>query len=167
MDHQRRFCRSFVVYATFDSSKHKGIACIVVEKGAEGLEIGAPEDKMGHRCSDTRSVTFSNVKVPKENLIAGEGEGLALAMKTLDYSRPLVASSSVGGAQCALDHSVRYAKERSQFGVPIAKHQAIQTIIAEMGMKVEAARLLVYKAASQIDHGERNTLVASYARPCF
>lgn len=155
----------FVVYCTVDSElKHKGISCIVVEKDTEGIEIGKAEDKMGHRCSDTRAVRFNNVKVPKENLIAGPGDGWKLAMNTLDHSRPLVASSSVGGAQCALDHSVKYANERVQFKVPIAKHQAVQHMIAEMGMKTEAARLLVYKAAWQLDNGQSNTLSASYAK---
>lgn len=155
----------FVVYATVDpNEKHKGISCIVVEKGAQGIELGKPEDKMGHRCSDTRNVRFNNVKIPKENLIAGPGEGWNLAMKTLDHSRPLVASSSVGGAQCALDHSVKYAGERVSFGKPIAKHQSIQFMIAEMGMKVEAARLLVHKSAWQIDQGQDNKKLASFAK---
>lgn len=155
----------FVVYATANpEDRHKGISCIVVEKGAEGLEVGKPEDKMGHRCSDTRSVRFNNVKVPKENLIAGPGKGWDLAMATLDHSRPLVASSSVGGAQCALDHSIKYAQERVSFGKPIAKHQSIQFMIAEMGMQVEAARLLVHKAAWLIDQGQDNKQLASYAK---
>lgn len=155
----------FVVYGTFDASlKHKGIGCVVVEKGAEGLEIGKAEDKMGHRCSDTRAVTFNNVRVSKKNVVAPQGEGWKLAMKTLDYSRPLVASASVGGAQCALDYAVRYAQERVQFGVPIAKHQAIQMMIADMAMKVEASRLLVQKAAWMLDNNIKNTEVASFAK---
>ncbi len=155
----------FVVYATIDpSKKHAGVSCIVVEKGTDGIEIGKPEDKMGHRCSDTRSVRFNNVRIPKENLIAGPGKGWDLAMATLDHSRPLVASSSVGGAQCALDHSIKYASERVSFGKAIAKHQSIQFMIAEMGMQVEAARLLVHKAAWLIDQGEDNKKLASYAK---
>jgi acyl-CoA dehydrogenase len=120
--------------------------------------------KMGHRCSDTRAVTFRNVKVPKNNLIAGPGDGWKVAMKTLDHSRPLVASSAVGGAQCAYDHAVNYAKNRNQFGVPISSHQAIQFIIAEMAMKIEAARLLTAKAAWLLDVGQPNTQLASYAK---
>lgn len=155
----------FVVYATLDPAfKHKGITALVVDPKSEGVLIGKKEDKMGHRSSDTRSVRFNNVKVPKDNVLGKAGEGWAIAMATLDHSRPLVASSAVGGAQRALDLSVQYAKERIQFGVPIAKHQAVQFMIAEMGMKVEAARLLVHKAAWMCDQGQKNTEIASYAK---
>lgn len=155
----------FVVYATVDPKlKHKGIVCLALDAKAEGIELGIPEKKMGHRCSDTRSVSFRQVKVPKENLIAGPGDGWKIAMKTLDHSRPLVASSAVGGAQCAYDHAVNYAKNRSQFGVPISSHQAIQFIIAEMAMKIEAARLLTAKAAWLLDEGLPSTQLASYAK---
>jgi len=155
----------FVVYGTIDSNlKHKGISALVMDPKSPGVEIGKKEDKMGHRSSDTRGVKFNNVKVPKENMLGKPGEGWAIAMATLDHSRPLVASSALGGAQRALDLSVQYSKERIQFGVPIAKHQAVQFMIAEMGMKVEAARLLVHKAAWLCDQGVRNTEVASYAK---
>lgn len=155
----------FVVYGTVDSNlKHKGISAIVVDPKTPGVEIGKKEDKMGHRSSDTRGVKFTNVKVPKENMLKAPGEGWGIAMATLDHSRPLVASSALGGAQRALDLSIQYAKERNQFGVPISKHQAIQFMIAEMGMKVEAARLLTYKAAWMCDQGVRNTEIASYAK---
>jgi acyl-CoA dehydrogenase len=155
----------FVVYATLDPNlKHKGICAIVVDPKSSGIDIGKKEDKMGHRSSDTRGVRFNNVKVPKENMLGQPGEGWAIAMKTLDHSRPLVASSALGGAQRALDLSVKYAKERTQFGVPISKHQAIQFMIAEMGMKIEAARLMTYKAAWLCDQGQRNTEIASYAK---
>lgn len=155
----------FVVYGTLDPAlKHKGISALVVDPKSSGVELGKKEDKMGHRSSDTRGVRFNNVKVPKENMLGQPGEGWSIAMKTLDHSRPLVASSALGGAQRALDLSIQYSKERTQFGVPIAKHQAIQFMIAEMGMKVEAARLLVYKAAWLCDKGERNTEIASYAK---
>ncbi len=155
----------FVVYGTVDVNlKHKGISAIVVDPKAPGIELGKKEDKMGHRSSDTRGVRFNNVKVPKENMLGKPGDGWAIAMNTLDHSRPLVASSALGGAQRALDLSVKYAKERNQFGVPIAKHQAVQFMIAEMGMKVEAARLLVYKAAWMCDQGQKNTEIASYAK---
>src|SRR5690606_8304891 len=107
------FADLFVVYATHDSSlRHKGICALVVEKGAAGIEIGKPEKKMGHRCSDTRAVTFKDVKVPKENMLGALGEGWSIAMKTLDHSRPMVAASAVGGAQCAYEHSTSYAKVR-------------------------------------------------------
>lgn len=155
----------FVVYGTINPElKHKGISAVVIDPKSPGIELGKKEDKMGHRSSDTRGVRFNNVKVPKENMLGKPGDGWAIAMSTLDHSRPLVASSALGGAQHALDLSISYAKERTQFGVQIAKHQAVQFMIAEMGMKVEAARLLVHKAAWMCDNNVRNTEIASYAK---
>lgn len=155
----------FVVYATIDPAlKHKGITAVVLDAKTEGIVLGKKEDKMGHRSSDTRGIRFNNVKVPKENTLGKPGEGWAIAMSTLDHSRPLVASSALGGAQRAMELCVNYSKERIQFGVPIAKHQAVQFMIAEMGMKIEAARLLTYKAAWMCDKGEKNSQVASYAK---
>ena len=155
----------FVVYTTMDPTlKHKGITAVVVEKGTPGIEIGKKEDKMGHRCSDTRAITFNNVRVPKTNVLGGMGKGWSIAMKTLDHSRPMVAASAVGGAQCAYEHSVKYAKERIQFGVPLSSHQAIQFMISDMAMKIEASRLLVHKAAWLLDNGQPNTSLASYAK---
>lgn len=155
----------FVLYGTTDPSlKHKGITAVVIEKGTLGIEVGKKEDKMGHRCSDTRSVTFNNVRVPKENVLGGLNQGWKIAMKTLDHSRPMVAASAVGGAQCAFDHAVKYSKERIQFNVAIAQHQAIQFMIAEMAMKIEASRLLVHKAAWLLDNHQPNTQLASYAK---
>ncbi len=155
----------FVVYGTFDKSKkHKGIGAVIVEKERAGIEIGKPEKKMGHRCSDTRGMRFNNVKVPIENLLADEGHGWKVAMKTLDHSRPLVASSALGGAQCAYEHSVKYAKERKQFDTTLMNHQAVQFMIAEMSMKIEASRLLIWKAAHLLDQGLKNTKIASMAK---
>ena len=155
----------FVIYATTDPAlKHKGITAIVVEKGTPGIEVGKKEDKMGHRCSDTRAVTFNNVRVPKTNVLGGMNQGWKIAMKTLDHSRPMVAASAVGGAQCAFDHAVKYSKERVQFNVTISHHQAIQFMIAEMAMKIEASRLLVHKGAWLLDNGLPNTTIASYAK---
>ncbi len=155
----------FVVYGTCDKDlKHKGITAVVVEKGTEGIEVGKKEDKMGHRSSDTRAISFNNVRVSKDNVLGGMGKGWKIAMATLDHSRPLVASSALGGAQRALDCSVEYSKERVQFGRPIAKQQAIQFMLAEMAMKVEASRLLVSKAAWLADQKIRNTDIASYAK---
>jgi acyl-CoA dehydrogenase len=159
------YANLFVVYGTIDPAlKHKGISAVVVDPKTPGIEIGKKEDKMGHRSSDTRGVRFNNVKVPKENMLGKPGDGWGIAMSTLDHSRPLVASSALGGAQRAMELCIQYAKERTQFGVAIAKHQAIQFMIAEMGMKIEAARLLVHKAAWLCDQGQRNTEVASYAK---
>lgn len=155
----------FVLYGTTDPAlKHKGITAVVIEKGTPGIEIGKKEDKMGHRCSDTRGMTFNNVRVSKKNVLGGMNQGWKIAMKTLDHSRPMVASSAVGGAQCAFDHAVKYAKERIQFNVPISSHQAIQFMIADMAMKIEASRLLVHKAAWLLDNGLPNTQLASYSK---
>ncbi|MEX1099815.1 MAG: acyl-CoA dehydrogenase family protein [Bacteriovoracaceae bacterium] len=155
----------FVVYGTIDPNlKHKGLSAVVVPADVKGIVIGKKEDKMGHRSSDTRGIQFENVKIPKENMLGKPGEGWAIAMKTLDHSRPLVASSAVGGSQRALDCVKEYSKQRVQFGVPIAKHQAVQFMIADIAMKTEASRLLVHKAAWLLDNGERNTEVASYAK---
>lgn len=155
----------YVLYGTTDPAlKHKGITAVVIEKGTPGIEIGKKEDKMGHRCSDTRAMTFNNVRIPKKNILGGLNQGWKIAMKTLDHSRPMVASSAVGGAQCAYDHAVKYAKERVQFNVPISNHQAIQFMIADMAMKIEASRLLVHKAAWLLDNGQPNTQLASYSK---
>lgn len=160
------FADLFVVYATMDPAlKHKGICAIVVDpKESSGIEVGKPEEKMGHKCSDTRSVRFNSVKVPKFNMLGKAGEGWKIAMKTLDHSRPMVASSAVGGAQCAYDYATQYATERQQFGQPLSNFQAIQFMVAEMAMKIEAARLLVTKAAWLVDNDKPNTQLASYAK---
>lgn len=155
----------FTLYGTTDPSlKHKGISALVIEKGLAGIEVGAPEKKMGHCCSDTRSVTFTNVKVPKENMLGNPGDGWNIAMKTLDHSRPMVASSAVGGAQCAFDYAKNYANERVQFGKTISGHQSIQFMLADMATKIEASRLLVHKSAWLIDQGLSNSKLASMAK---
>lgn len=155
----------FVLYGTSNPAlKHKGITAVAIEKNTPGISIGKKEDKMGHRCSDTRSITFKDVKVSKKNILGGMNQGWKIAMKTLDHSRPMVAASAVGGSQCAYDHSVKYAKERTQFNVPLSQHQAIKFMIAEMAMKIEASRLLVHKAAWMLDNGLNNTQLASYSK---
>lgn len=155
----------FTLYGTTDPElKHKGISALVIDSKSEGIDVGAPEKKMGHCCSDTRSVTFNNVKVPKENMLGNPGDGWSIAMKTLDHSRPMVAASAVGGAQCSFDYAKKYAKERIQFGKPISGHQAIQFLLSEMATKVEASRLLTHKAAWLIDQGLSNTKLASMAK---
>ena len=155
----------FVVYCTIDPElRHKGICAVVVPADLEGITLGKKEHKLGQNCSDTRGVVFDKVKVPKENMLGKPGEGWQIAMKTLDHSRPLVSSIALGGSQRALDLSVNYAKERKQFGVPLAKHQAIQFMLAEMQMKTEISRLLIQKAAWLADSGQSNTTVASSAK---
>ena len=119
---------------------------------------------MGQRCSDTRSVTFSEVVVPAENMLGKEGDGWRAAMAAFDHSRPVVASSAVGLARAAMEHAIDYAKERRTFGVPIAAHQGIGFMIAEMARDVEAARLFVRQAGWTIDQGKRNTMQAAFAK---
>lgn len=133
--------------------KHKGINCLIIEKGQAGFSIGRKEDKMGIRASDTHSLMFSDVKVPKENRVGSEGFGFKFAMSTLNGGRIGIAAQALGIAAGALDLSIRYAKERKTFGKPIADHQAIQFKLADMHTKIQAARLLVYKAARDKDLG--------------
>jgi acyl-CoA dehydrogenase len=159
------FADLFVVYGVTDKDAgHKGLSVIAIEAGTPGIEIGKPEKKMGHCCSDTRAVTFKDVKVPKKNLIGKPGQGWEIAMKTLNHSRITVAACAVGGAQAALDHAIRYSNERKQFGVTIGKHQAIQFMLADMAIKVETSRLLVQKAAWLLDQGRPSPRQASFAK---
>jgi acyl-CoA dehydrogenase len=155
----------YVVFATIDpAKKHKGIISLIVPSHLEGLSHGEPIDKMGQRASNTTSLTFENVRVPKENLLGGGGEGFKKAMAALDITRPVVAIGSVGLARTALELATQYAKRRIQFGVPIAQHQAIQFMLADMAKDIEAARLLVWKAAWLADQGIRNSKEAAIAK---
>lgn len=154
----------FVVAYTDPSKKHDGMSAFIVPRDTPGIEVGKKEQNMGQRASDTRAVTFRDVRVPVENRVGEEGNGWRLAMGAFDRTRPVVSAAAVGVARSALEHAMRYSKERSTFGRPIGQHQAISFMIAEMGRDVEAARLLVWKAAWLIDRGERNTLEAAYAK---
>jgi len=129
----------------------EGISAFVVEDGTPGLLFGKREEKIGMRGSVTADVIFENCRVPQENCLGEEGEGWKIAMDTLNLSRPAIGAQAVGIAQGALDYAIHYANERIQFGKPISSFQAIQFMIADMATRVEAARALVYKAASQID----------------
>ena len=143
---------------------HNGISCFVIEKGFKGVAMGKPENKLGIRASDTCELYFDNVKVPKENLIGEEGEGFKIALATLDGGRIGIAAQALGIAQASLNESIRYAKQRIQFGKPIAKNQAIQFKIADMAIEIEAARLLIFKAASAKDNNEKYGHFASMAK---
>ena len=154
----------FVVAYTDPAKKHDGMSAFLVPRDSPGIEVGKKEQNMGQRASDTRAVTFRDVHVPMENRVGEEGNGWRLAMGAFDRTRPVVSAAAVGVARAALEHAVRYSTQRSTFGRPIAQHQAISFMIAEMGRDVEAARLLVWKAAWLIDRGERNTLEAAYAK---
>jgi acyl-CoA dehydrogenase len=157
----------YTVFATVDKAKrHKGVTCFVVEGRPKGLTPSKHENKMGQRASETVSLTFEDVRVPVANRIGEEGQGFAVAMATLDNSRPLTAMFSVGIARAALEYSMEYASQRKTFGKPIIEHQAIQFMIAEMAMNTHAARMLTYESAWLLDEGKRNTLQSSYAK-CF
>jgi len=141
-----------LVMAQTDVPKgHKGINCLIVEADAPGVTIGAKEDKLGIRASDTTSIMYSDVKVPKENRIGEDGFGFKFAMKTLSGGRIGIAAQALGIAAGAYELSVAYAKEREAFGKPISQHQAIAFKIADMATEIEAARLLVYRAATMKD----------------
>ena len=155
----------YLVFATTDpQKKHKGIISLIVSSSLEGVSHGEPIDKMGQRASNTTAVTFKNVRVPTDNLLGGEGEGFKKAMAALDITRPMIAIGAVGIARTAMELASQYAMKRVQFGVPIARHQAIQFMLADMAKDIEAARLLVYKAAWLADQGIRNSKEASIAK---
>jgi acyl-CoA dehydrogenase len=159
------YARFYVVFATKDpATRHKGIAAFIVDRDAPGVRPGKKEDKLGQRASDTAVLHLDDVKVPKANLLAPEGQGFKLAMETFNQTRPDIAAGASGVMRRALDESVAYAKERKTFGVPIAQHQLIQAMIAEMGIRLEATRLLYQKAAYNLDHGVRDPIVSSYAK---
>lgn len=144
----------YTVFAMTDKSKGpRGCSCFLVEKGTPGFSFGKKENKMGIRASATRELIFEDCIVPAENLIGREGTGFITAMKVFDKSRPMVGSQAVGIARGAFEASVRYAKERHQFGKPIASFQAIQFMLADMATEIEAARALVFQTARMVDAG--------------
>lgn len=155
----------FTVFATLDPKLgRRGISCFVVEGRHPGISVEKKEEKMGLRASNTVMLHLDGVRVPAANRIGAEGEGFQIAMATLDNSRPITAIFAVGIARAALEHALAYARERRQFGKPIAEQQAIQFMLADMASDVEAARLLTWEAAWLLDQGKRNTLVSSHAK---
>lgn len=159
------WARWYIVFATIDPSlRHKGIMAFIVDRDTPGVSVGKKEDKLGQRVSDTATINFAEVKVPKENVLAEAGAGFKVAMQTFDRTRPDIGAGACGLMRRALDESVAYALERKTFGVPIAEHQMVQTMIADMAIKYEATRLLVHKAAWMIDEGSSNSVVASYSK---
>ena len=155
----------YIIFALTDPSKGiKGLSAFAVEKGLAGFEIGKHEDKMGIRGSQTTELIFKDCHVAKENLIGEEGKGFKYAMQTLDGGRVGVAAQAIGIAQGALDEAVKFAKERVQFGKPIATKQAIQWMLADMETQIQAARLLVYNAAAAKDRGESFSKEAAMAK---
>ena len=134
----------------------RGASAFIGEKGTEGFSFGKKENKMGMRASATRELIFINCRIPRENIISREGMGFITAMKTFDRSRPAIGAQAVGIAQSALEEALNYSKIRKQFGVVISSFQAIQHMLADMAINIEAARSLVYHAAKVIDSGNKN-----------
>lgn len=156
---------TYLVIAHTDVDKgHKGINAFIIEKGMEGFEVGAKEDKMGIRASDTHTLTFDNVKVPKENRIGEDGFGFKFAMKTLSGGRIGIASQALGIASGAMELAAAYSKEREAFGKEISKHQAIAFKLADMATEIEAARMLCLKSAWQKDNGLNYDITGSMAK---
>jgi acyl-CoA dehydrogenase len=155
----------FTVFAyTNPEQRYNGMSCFVVDRNWEGVSVGKPFHKLGQHASDTAEVVFENVRVPDSHLLGQEGAGFMIAMKVFDRSRPPVAAGAVGVARRAVEESVTYAKSRVSMGQPIWQHQAIGHMIADMAMEVEAARLLVWKAAWAVDSGAKNTTAAAFAK---
>lgn len=153
-----------VIAQTHPEKGHRGINVLIVEKGMEGFTIGPKENKLGIRSSDTHSLLFNDVKVPKENRIGEDGFGFKFAMKTLDGGRIGIAAQALGIAAGAYELALGYAKERKTFGKPISQHQAIQFKLADMEVEIEAARLLTYKAAWLKDNGHDYSKEAAMAK---
>ncbi|MDT0468284.1 acyl-CoA dehydrogenase [Streptomyces gibsoniae] len=158
----------YTVMAVTDPEKRsKGISAFVVEKSDEGVSFGAPEKKLGIKGSPTREVYFDNVRIPADRMIGEEGTGFATAMRTLDHTRITIAAQALGVAQGALDYAKGYVKERKQFGKPIADFQGIQFMLADMAMKVAAARALTYQAAAASERGDSDLTFQGAAAKCF
>jgi alkylation response protein AidB-like acyl-CoA dehydrogenase len=157
----------YTVFAVTDPDRRGGISAFVVEKSDPGVSFGAPERKLGIKGSPTREVYLDNVRVPAERMIGAEHTGFATAMRTLDHTRVTIAAQAVGIAQGALDHALGYAKERRQFGKAIADFQGLQFMLADMGMKVEAARQLTYAAAGRSERNDADLTFFGAAAKCF
>ena len=154
-----------VVFAKTDtSSGHRGLSAFIVPMDAPGVTIEAHLEKMGQRSTDTSAFSMTDVVVPAANRLGEEGDGFKIAMQTLDFTRPGTAAGAVGVAQAAYELAVDYAKERVTFDVPIAMHQGVNFLIADMATEIEAARLLTWQAAWMLDQGERATLYSSFAK---
>ncbi|OKI87684.1 acyl-CoA dehydrogenase family protein [Micromonospora sp. CB01531] len=158
----------YTVFAMTDpTARSKGISAFVVEKSDPGVSFGAPEKKLGIKGSPTREVYFDSVRIPADRMIGGEGTGFATAMRTLDHTRVTIAAQAVGIAQGALDYAKGYVQERKQFGKPVADFQGIQFMLADMGMKLEAARQLTYAAAGKSERGDADLTYFGAAAKCF
>jgi len=159
----------YTVLAVTDKSRGpRGISCFILEKGMAGFTFGKKEEKLGIRASATRELIFTDLKVPKENLLGGkEGIGFIATMRTFDHSRPGVAAQAVGIAQGAMELAIQYAHSRRQFGQPISSFQGIQWMMADMAAKIEAARSMLYSTCRMIDAGSKDVSLASAAIKMF
>lgn len=157
----------YTIFATIDRSKGiKGMCAFIVRGDTPGISGGTKEKKMGDRASHVGEVLLEDVRVPKENLLGQIGDGFKIAMATLDVTRPGIGASAVGVARRALEEAIKYSKQRIQFGKPIAANQAIQFMLADMAMRVDAARLLVWRASNKLANGEKATLEGAMAK-CY
>ncbi len=160
--------QAYIVFATKDPSlRAKGISAFLVMKDDPGVSFGRKEEKMGIRGSPTREVILEDARIPVDRIIGEEEEGFGIAMRTLDYSRPLIGCQALGIAQGAHDASARYAVERQQFGQRIADFEAIQFMLADMAMKIEASRMLVYRALAACDADDPRMTYHSAVAKCF
>ncbi|MEU4679404.1 acyl-CoA dehydrogenase family protein [Micromonospora sp. NPDC023737] len=158
----------YTVFAVTDpSARSKGISAFVVEKSDPGVSFGAPEKKLGIKGSPTREVYLDNVRIPADRMIGAEGTGFATAMRTLDHTRVTIAAQALGIAQGALDYAKGYIQERKQFGKAVAEFQGVQFMLADMGMKLEAARQLTYAAAGKSERGDSDLTYFGAAAKCF
>jgi alkylation response protein AidB-like acyl-CoA dehydrogenase len=158
----------YTVFAVTDpGARSRGISAFVVEKNDAGVSFGAPEKKLGIKGSPTCEVYFDNVRVPADRMIGEPGTGFGTAMKTLDHTRVTIAAQAIGIAQGALDYSLGYVKERKQFGTAIAEFQGVQFMLADMGMKLEAARQLTYAAAAKSERGDADLTYFGATAKCF
>jgi acyl-CoA dehydrogenase len=155
----------YVVFAKTDKQGgHKGISAFIVPRESEGFSVSKHFDKLGQRASDTAEISFDNVAVPAKNMLGSEGQGFYIAMKVFDFSRPTVACGAIGVARRALDEAKKYAAEREAFGQAIVNFQAIGHKLADMAINVDAARLLAWRAAHQVDSGKPNSMWSSMAK---
>ncbi len=155
----------YTVFASTDRSRgHRGLSAFVVPRETPGVSSGKKEDKMGQRASETSDVLFEDARIPADNLLGKEGEGFKIAMRTLDYARASVAAMAVGVSRAAYEFAADYARQRVQFGQPIAMNQAIHFLLADMAMDIEAARLLTWNAAWLAGQGRRNTKESACAK---
>lgn len=155
----------YYVLATTDATAgHKGMSAFLIPKDSEGITIGCKEKNMGQRASDTRGISFDDVKVPAGNLLGREGDGFKISMQAFDHTRPLVAAAAVGLARAAMEYALQYALQRETFGQPIFNHQAVSFMLADMAKDIDAARLLCWRSAWLIDRGARNSKEAAMAK---